>query len=82
MGRSVEIERSSASASHEWRVERFLELGFTVVDAQLLAVAQDETTVRDRHGAPRRWCSPLHWMKVAKTLKAGATHEQALRTFA
>jgi hypothetical protein len=54
---------------HEHRVERFLELGFSEVNAELLALA------KDAKGFSR------YWGDVAKALDAGVSHEQAIAVF-
>jgi hypothetical protein len=54
---------------HEHRVERFLELGFSEINAELLALA------KDAKGFPR------YWGDVAKALDAGLSREQAITVF-
>ena len=64
--------------AYAWRVERYLELGFTEADAHLLASSEEHE--RDSHG--RRWTRPLNWHRVDAALAAGCSRELALQLFA
>lgn len=55
--------------AHEWRVARYVELGFDEPNARLLATARDGL-----------W--PLNWQRVQRALAAGCTHAEALAIFA
>jgi hypothetical protein len=78
---AVGTQVTGENVSRTWRVERYLELGFSTVDAEMLADVRDVAIVPDRKGTPRRWSYPLHWGRVAKVLEAGATHAQAVAVF-
>lgn len=67
---------------HHWRVDRYLELGFTQVDAERLACVRDSVRLVDRHGEGKTWTFPLHWGKVAKWLELGASHELLVDLYA
>ena len=70
------------SSAYTWRVERYLELGFTETDANLLATVRVSARLLDRHKVERVWTFPLHWATVGQALLAGCTHEQARRIYA
>src|SRR5262245_59501498 len=57
------------SIPHVWRVERYLELGFSEVDAQLLASATEQE--QDSRG--RTWTRALNWHRVAAAIDAGCS---------
>ena len=63
--------------SYGWRVERYLELGFTEADAHLLASATEHEL--DSQG--RSWTRPLNWHKVAETIEAGCSRALAVSIF-
>jgi hypothetical protein len=74
---AAKLRDAAADPQHEHRVERYLHLGFSEVDAELLAVATE--TERDSTG--RAWTRPLNWQRVARTLEAGCTHSAAVAIF-
>jgi hypothetical protein len=59
------------------RHDRYMDLGFSERDADVLAGVK--WPEQDSQG--RTWVRPLHWMKVAKALESGCSHELALRIF-
>jgi hypothetical protein len=61
-----------------WRVERYVELGFTKMDAHLLA----SSTEQEKDSQGRTWSRALNWHKVAAALYDGCSLELALRIFA
>lgn len=63
-------ELPAASPAYVNRVERYLHMGFSEVDAHRLAVVQDEAGFYLYHG------------DVAKHLAAGCTHDLALAIYA
>lgn len=65
-----------------WRVERYLELNFSELHAELLADVRDQAVVADRGGTLRTWTFPLHWGKIAKLLEQGAQHDQIVAIYA
>ena len=73
----LEAERRAPSPEHANRVERYLELGFSEVDAQVLALAT-WTYVDSKR---RRWVRPVNHLDVAKALAAGCSHALALEIF-
>lgn len=64
------------------RTDAFLELGFSTVDALLLAVARWPESVQCRDGVSRTTSSPLHPGRVKRALDSGMTHGQAVAIFA
>ena len=71
-------EGGFADTPRAWRVERYLELGFTDPHAELLADTRDSVRIPDRKGVERTWSFPLYWGNVAKMLEAGWTHDQVV----
>jgi hypothetical protein len=78
---AVGTQTSGGSEAHRWRVERYLELGFTEIDSQLLALAKAETEVPTRGGRTATYSAPLNWQDVKATLDKGATHAQAVAIY-
>ena len=73
----VEAARAAASPAHANRVDRYLALGFTEVDAQVLALA---TRVHvDSQG--RKWVRHVNHLDVAGALASGCSHALALEIF-
>ena len=68
----------SASPAYAWRVERYLTLGFTEVDAHLMASA----TESERDSTGKLWTRPLNWQRVRDSLAAGCSVDQALSIYA
>ena len=64
----TEVDLISPLAQH--RIARFAELGFTAVDAAVLAHTKDDDGF------------PLYHGKVARLQAYGCTHEQVLRIYA
>lgn len=58
------------SPTHQHRVERFLHLGFTETDAELMALAKDD------------FGFAVYWVDVGAMLDAGCTHAQAVGIYA
>lgn len=58
------------SPTHAHRVERFLHLGFTETDAQLMALARGSDGYL------------VYWLDVDRMLEAGCSHAQALAIYA
>lgn len=64
----------------EWRTACFEELGFSAYRSRQLANVKEVTLVRTRGGV-KRYEAPLHHLKVAKLLEAGATLDQVIKIF-
>lgn len=72
-----EVPVPAPSAVYTYRLERYMELGFTEVDSHALAVALEAE--RDSRG--RTWTRPLNWRRVEKALRSGCSLEQAVAIF-
>lgn len=73
----LEAQRATPSPAHANRVERYLALGFSEVDAQLLALA----TWVHRDTIGRKWERAVNHLDVRKALERGCTHELAVEIF-
>lgn len=78
---SGESKVSGTNQARDWRVERYLELGFETVQAEMLADARAVKTVNDKNGVPRKWDFPLQWQTVEAALQAGCTLDTAVAVF-
>lgn len=72
------ISAAPPSPAHAHRVERYLSLGFTEVDAQVLAVALEV----ERDSTGRMWKRPLNWLTVQRALQHGCDHRLAVTLYA
>ena len=72
----------SVSAAYAYRLERYLEMGFTEAESHLLASATHRTTVMAKLGGPRAYDVPLSWHQVASALAKGATRAQVVGIYA
>jgi uncharacterized Zn finger protein (UPF0148 family) len=72
-----EAVRTAPTPEHADRVARYLEMKFSEVDAQVLALAKWAES--DSKG--RKWVRPLDPLRVARALELGCTHAQAVDIF-
>lgn len=70
-----------ADIPHQHRFDRYVELGFTEYQAELLAQARTVEWAKDNKGVSRKWTQPLNWQRVAKALDQGCSHELAVEVF-
>lgn len=77
----MSLQTEVDSPAHQNRVDRYLELGFTNYQAELLANARQVEWAKDSKGVSKRWANPLNWHRVAKTLQDGCSHELAVQIF-
>ena len=80
---TIELPAVRPNTPHNHRVERYLELGFTEAESELLACAKTvDFTTNPKTGLVTRWPSPLHHLKVARALAAGLSHASAVSLYA
>lgn len=63
--------------ARDWRLEQYLDMGFSTVDANLLADAKQHE--RDSQG--RTWTHALDYKRVADALHRGATFDLVLSIY-
>lgn len=77
----MSLEVAERSIPHQYRLERYIELGFDEYQAELLANAHTVEWAKDAKGNPKKWYPVLYWGRVANALEAGCSHELAVEIF-
>lgn len=67
---AIMLQRAKPSPAHLNRVDRYLAMGFSEVDAEVMACA------KDYHGCP------VYHGDIQRCLEAGATHDQMVQIHA
>jgi hypothetical protein len=79
----VGTQTSGGNEALDWRIERYLELGFEENEAIALANSTEASTTggKDQNSKKLVWHTPLHWSRVKKALDGGCSKTQALDIF-
>jgi hypothetical protein len=77
----MSLQTEVDSPAHQNRVDRYLELGFSHLQAELLANARTVELARDSKGNAKQWQPYLYHGQVKTLLAQGATHAQCVAIF-
>jgi hypothetical protein len=74
---------TTSEVTFNWRKEQFEKLGFNDDESAKLAESKvaSYTGGKDKNSKKLTWETPLHHETVARALKNGCTHAQALEIF-
>lgn len=76
----VGTQKSGEDVALDWRIDRYMELGFEHVDAVALANSTQSSTT-NKNGKTLVWHVPLNWARVKKAVEAGCSRAQVVDIF-